>query len=572
MTELSKDKETELDEEVKSSLFEEDNDIESINAKPEPEPEPESDPEEEDPDVVAADVSAKLHKTKKEEQLPQNININLGNMEKRRGPGRPPKTELRNDGPPDSDEELLDSFDILGDGFYLEVHRVEPKYYDGVLVEGFMEKTTDIVDYDYLKNKYGGGKYDIIKRGPKRWDKGRPIGIKAYTRKRIVVSGDPVIIKKKGMTQEERDPDLSEKALNYGQKVMDKMQDEKEAERRRADDMTKMLLTNATGKNDNKEVVELMKATMDAQMKSLQMQLEASRQDAKTARQEQLEERKQFAQQIQELRKDMDKKSESSMNPMLEIFKQQIQNNKDESKNQINMLSEIFKNNVAMMNQSAENNLKMVNETNKTQTEMMKSELQRLSTELKETRVNNNKGDLLSELKKYKMVKDLFSSEGGGDESGGVVDRILDRLPDLAGALPGIAGLFSKGTPRMVSRAQPQLPQQLPEMQPVQQQQEPAPQAEPMGSPEQMEVAAQLKKFIEETEDAIEDGIDPEKFATDSVIGKYNSELIKQIAIADANALVQFLQDKLDTESPLATVKGRDFLRKLHAALRAKIS
>ena len=561
MTELSKDKETELDEEVKSSLFEEDDDMESINAKPEL--------DEEDPDVIAADVSNKLHEKKKEEQLPQNININLGNMEKRRGPGRPPKTELRDDGPPSGDEELLDNFDNLGDGFFLEIHRVEPKYYDGVMCEGFMERTTDSVDFDYLRNKFGGGKYDIIKRGPKRWDKGRPIGIRAHGRKRIVVSGDPVIIKKKGAAPEERDPDLSEKALNYGQKVMDKMADEKDAERRRADDMTKMLLTGAMGKNDNKEVVELMKATMDAQMKSLQMQLEASRADAKTARQEQLDERKQFSTQLQEIRKDMDKKSESSMNPMLEIFKQQIQSNKDESKSQLTMMMELSKQNISMINNNNENNLKMLTETNKVQTEVLKNELQRLSTELNQTRVN--KGDLVSELKKFKMVKELFASEGSDDDKGTVVDKILDRLPDLAEALPGLAGLFSKGTPRLVSKNAPaQLPQPMPQIEEPQREQ-PAQQEQPaegINMQDQVKIATQLKAFIESTEDAIEDGMDPEKFASDSVIGKYDNEILKQIASADVAALIQFLSDKVDTESPLATVKGKDFLRKLHKAMQ----
>lgn len=537
----------ELDESVKSSLFEDDEDL-TIK---------EDDPKEEEEKV--------------ETKLPANININLGNLEKRRGPGRPPKSEKEkeDDGVfSEVSEELLDSFDNLGDGFYLEVHRVDPKYFNGVLVEGFLEKTTDVVDFDYLRNKFGGGKYDIIKRGPKRYDKGRPVGIRAHAKKRIVVSGDPVVQKRIGATPDEKDPDITEKALNFGQQVMNKMQEEKEQDRRRADEVTKMLIT-GVNKNDNKEVVELMKATLEAQNKSLQLQLEAARQDAERARKEQTEERKQFTQQIMDIRRDMEKKAESSSAPMLELFKQQMQTTKDEQKNQISMLSEIFKNNISMMNQSSENNLKLITETNKMQIELLKNELQRVSTELNQTRVSN-KGDLVSELKKFKMVKELFASEGGDGESEGVVDKILNRLPDLAEAIPGIAGLFSKGTPKLVSRAPvAELPQPMPIEQPTEQ--SPAPQ-ETMGVQDQVKIAAQLKKFIEEMEDAIDDGIDPEKFAADNVIGKYDPEILKQIAIADVASLIQFLQDKVDTESPLATVKGRDFLRKLHGIIKSKIS
>ncbi len=85
-------------------------------------------------------------------------------------------------------------------------------------------------------------------------------------------------------------------------------------------------------------------------------------------------------------------------------------------------------------------------------------------------------------------------------------------------------------------------------------------------------MASQIVALKSIFEKAIESGIEPEKFTTENIIGRFDEEALVKVASFPSQAVVQYIQQYVEEDSVLNTVRGRDFMRGVHNTLKNKYS
>ena len=86
----------------------------------------------------------------------------------------------------------------------------------------------------------------------------------------------------------------------------------------------------------------------------------------------------------------------------------------------------------------------------------------------------------------------------------------------------------------------------------------------------QLEIAQEIAKLKTSFEKSLEDGESPSACFEKHIEGKYEVDTLRKIAVMPTPSVIMVLQHNLDDDSPMFTVKGKDFLRHLHNILKEK--
>jgi hypothetical protein len=490
---------------------------------------------------------------------------------------------------------------------YLTLSRVEPKIFKGKRIAGYVDKIDRHINTQEIKDLYGGGTYDLIFFAPKKSGRGN----KMIRRKRIEITGDPIVqldfadAKGSGF-HSSHDPDIVSQAMKAQQNVVDRL----EAKSREEKDTIMTLLSK---KDDGKESMAVFMKMMEVQEKKAEAQLEAIREEARQAREEarrKEEEAKRkeelHREELRELRKEMDEKKSATGDTMIQFMREQSGENMKRMELTMKSMAD---NSKVMMEMMAGNH--------KSQAELLTNELKRVSEELKDARLSN-KGDLVSEMKKMSTLQHLMKDiAGGGQEDKSLTDKLSDNLPEILesvpGILQGIGGLFRGqrvtqqatarqmtgvgGAPAVPRRMLPGATRQapLPPRRPQQpssfpvneqessdepvgvpaapfvpQQQQQQQEQQPVSEDQQVKIAQEIAKLKLSFEQSLTQGEAATTCYQNHIMGKYDEELLRKIAAMPTPSIILFLQQNLDDDSPLFTVKGKDFLRKIHGIIKEK--
>jgi len=515
--------------------------------------------------------------------------------EKKKKVGRP-RTITPEEIDPEDLQAMIEAFDPGSEsGVYITIYRLEPKIYRGKSIEGYLDKFYHSVGIDEIKDRFGGGAFNVMVHGPKIDRKtGERKGIRILTRRKVRISGDPTIVEDEPRGgRHEDDPAMTEVVLGHSRAVMENIQKDKAAAADKADRMMDALLKKDDG-GKLSEVAALVQSMMAPIIESTKTQLETSKEDARRAEKDRADAERRHQEEIREIRRDVAERAEREMNPMIELMKQTISDSKERNKETAAQMTDMAKLNIQMIQENNKNQIAMLMETNKTQVSILTNELNRISSELKETKIKD-RGDLASELKKYKLIKGLFDVEGGGKEK----ESILSRLPELAdiatslpGILVGIKGMVSAGTPVPVqkpvrftpARRTGKLPPKA-ELPPFPAPVAPMPATPPAEAPvtpeeqqqtadareQQAELAIKINELKIKMEEAIDNGTEVEAFVDAEIAGKFEEDQLRQIAGLPTPAVIQELQNNLESEdSALTTVSGRDFMRRVHESMKRR--
>ena len=519
-----------------------------------------------------------------EDDEPQTIKIEVSPKRKRK-PGRPRKNNDDDYGDEIKPEELQDimgAFEPNETGVYFYLYRIEPRRWYDKQIEGYLEKFTEAITVEEVKKRYGGGKYNLLIFGPKKDRNGNIKGNKIIGRKVFKISGDPIIpeerMQQQAAAKQPEDPDIVQQAMNFGKTVLKEFKEDKVKEQDKSERLMELLLTKKGDDGVNKDVMTLLTTILQSNQQAMRDIQEERRRAEEKHREEMRMLQERHEAQLERIKQETQNMATQTINPFVQLIEKNREDAKHSTENIMKMMTALAENNVKMLAQNNENQIKMVQESAKTQINLLTNELQRLSTELMETR-KMAKSDLTSELKKFKMVKDLMGGEG---EQQDLTSKLVDKLPEIAESIPDIvssfSGLFGGGQQQVVKRrparaipattAPPPPPPPLQQPEPQQQPQEPqVPQAQDNNA----EIARTMLKLQLEVEDAITKEIEVSKFVEESIFGKYDDEILKKIASLPTPVIINFLEQNLDlTDSVISTVKGKDFLRHMHDAIKKK--
>jgi hypothetical protein len=499
---------------------------------------------------------------------------------------------------------------------YMTITRIDPKVWKGRKIEGYLDKIDRHVDIQEMKDLYGGGTFDIKFFGPRKFKDGSIKGNKIITSRRIVIAGDPIIQTYKqdedeGRQTSAQDPDIVKLAFGAQEKATARMD-----AKNREDKETMLALINSAKGGGNEETVTMMMKMLEvserraeAASKTADAQIAAIREEAKLAREEAARKDEKHKEELRELRREMDEKKSQTGDTMINFMREQ--SNENMKRMELTMKS---------MSDNSKVMMEMMSGNHKAQAELLTGELKRVSDELKDARLSN-KGDLVSEMKKVATLQGFIKDIAGvGQEEKSLTDKLTDNLPEIMEQVPGIiAGIGSLfrgqrpvqtppqqmqagAVPRRMLQApprplpprrpaQPPQPSSFPSGQavedeapvPVQHQhamdhpqqaamppQPAVPQGMSQEQQQQMEIAQEINKLKVAFEDSLEKGVPAEACYKSHVEGQYDEELLRKIAVMPTPAIIAVLQQNLDDDSPLFTVKGKDFLRHMHNVIREK--
>lgn len=458
---------------------------------------------------------------------------------------------------------------------FMTLTRIEPKIFNHKNIAGYVTRYDKKIDIQEIKDIHGGGIYDIRFFGPKIDKNGRQNGTKIVSARRINISGDPIIEdeEEKKRANESRDPDIVSKTLGAQEKMLMMEKEKTNQVDKRNQDLIGMLLTKESG---DSKIIPVIQQMMEVTQKNSNVQLESLKEENRRARDESLRREEKHRDEINHLRDSFEKKSDNMMSPMVQLMLEKSKEDAARMQIMMTQMATIFSVQLDNQKVTSEAQMKMIMESSKLQTELLLGEVRRQSDELKDARISG-KSDLVSEMRKLSTLKELVSSFGPGEpEKPSLTDKISENLPQIVEALPdvfrSIGSLFSKGTPVVIPRQLEAPRMEAPRMEAPRTQQRPQPQSQLQNQEDELSVSiATLKVSAEE---AIENDEDPAVFVNRAVIGKFSSDVLKKIALVPYSAIIPVLQqqlDGIDEESQLFTVKGKNFLKKMHEALKVKL-
>lgn len=488
---------------------------------------------------------------------------------------------------------------------YLTITRVEPRVFKGRRIGGYVDKIERHINTQEIKDLYGGGIYDLTFFAPKSNGRGNQM----IRKKRIEITGDPILnldneSRDGGRPSSSHDPDIVTQAMKTQQDAMDRI----ESKSREEKDTIMTLLANKGDDSKSNEIymkmLEVQEKRAEAAQRAADAQIAAIREEARAAREEAARKEEKHREEMKEIRREMEDRKSSTGDTMINFLREQSGENMKRMELTMKSINEINKSNMEMMSTN-----------HKMQTELLTNELKRVSDELKDTRQSQNKGDLVSEMKRMTTIQGLMKEIAGtGSEDKSLTDKLSDNLPEILESVPGIlqglGGLFrgqkvvqqapsrvtgiggAPATPRRLmpgtdhrAPLPPRRPPQ-PSSFPVgnesesdeqvgrpaapfvpQQQQQPQPQ--PVED-QQAKIAQEIAKLKISFEESLVQGVEPGACYQTHIEGKYDEELLRKIAAMPTPAIIAFLQQNLDDDSPLFTVKGKDFLRKIHSIIKER--
>lgn len=465
---------------------------------------------------------------------------------------------------------------------FMTLTRIEPKIFNHKNIAGYVTRYDKKIDIQEIKDIHGGGIYDIRFFGPKIDKNGRQNGTKIVSARRINISGDPIIEdeEERKRASENRDPDIVSKTLGAQEKMLMMEKEKTNQVDKRNQDLIGMLLTKESG---DSKIIPVIQQMMEVTQKNSNVQLESLKEENRRARDESLRREEKHRDEINHLRDSFEKKSDNMMSPMVQLMLEKSKEDAARMQIMMTQMATIFSVQLDNQKVTSEAQMKMIMESSKLQTELLLGEVRRQSDELKDARISG-KSDLVSEMRKLSTLKELVSSFGPGEpEKPSLTDKISENLPQIVEALPdvfrSIGSLFSKGTPVVIpTQRQLEAPRmeaprmEAPRMEAPRTQQRPQPQPQPQNQEDELSVSiATLKVSAEE---AIENDEDPAVFVDRAVVGKFPNDVLKKIALVPYSAIIPVLQqqlDGIDEEGQLFTVKGKNFLKKMHEALKVKL-
>lgn len=492
-------------------------------------------------------------------------------------------------------KEVRDIVDSLDPGarteMKLTIERLEPMKHRGKSAAGHIATITgneiSEVDRDYIKSNYGGTKYDIILMGPKKKKDGEWGGNKIYYRRKWKITGDPILEGTPMDGNPGTSPDMLKQTMNLTDNLVRTFSDDKKEYKEKSEELQKTLLEmmkdgGGKGMELMIPVFGLFQQMMTTQQKNLELQIEKEREERKAEERHREEERREHREEMKIMKEESEKKAESGLAPMIKMMELQMKtaelNAKENESRSDKMMAQtlaMFTGQSEMSRANAENQSKMMQSTYDTNMQIMMKNLDRLNAE-----AAANKTDIMSEVKKLKMLKDLGIF--GGDEKGDWKDKIFDNIETVGEAIPDIINAFGgllRGQPVQQQQARVQAPPRHPAL----------PTARPAGRPmtakpeqpaekpsegvvkKRMQLALAVNALKKAAEDAVEGDVTPEDFVSQSIMGQFEDNDIRMIAERSTAEVTDLLQSNLQREdSPLLTTLGRDFLRKVHAVLRKR--
>jgi len=454
---------------------------------------------------------------------------------------------------------------------FMTLTRIEPKVFNHKNIAGYISRFDKKVDIQEIKDLYGGGIYDIRFFGPKINRDGRQSGTKIISARRINISGDPIIgdEEEKKKNNESRDPDIVSKTLGAQEKMLMMEKQKTDQVDKRNQDLIGMLLNKDGG---DSKVIPVIQQMMEVMQKNSNTQLESLKEENRRARDESIRREEKHSTEMNHLRDSFEKKSDSMMSPMLQLMLEKSKDDATRTQAMITQIATLFAVQLESQKATSESQMRLIMDSAKLQNELLLGEVKRQSDELKDARISG-KSDLVSEMKKLTMLKELVSVLGPGEpEKPSLTDKISENLPQIIEALPdvfrSVGSLFSKGTPVI----QRQL--EAPAIQPPRIQLETQSRVKPQPQSQEDELSVSITTLKISAEEAIENDEDPSVFVDRAVIGKFPDDTLKKIAMVPYSAIIPILQkqlDGIDEESQLFTVKGKNFLKKMHEALKNKL-
>jgi hypothetical protein len=488
------------------------------------------------------------------------------------------KTKKKKPREPRTTDILPQDFDIFIEtlapgsesGIYLTVTRVAPVLYKSKDIQGYINRFDEPITAQQIKELYGGGTYDIAIMGPRKQKDGTMKGNQFLSRKRMKISGNPILEveeESKSSQKGPSDPDIVQQTLNAQSDMVKQTREDRLADEAKRDKMLELLMANKGGDDSLKSILGVVTTMMESQKATAEAQLVAAREDAKAARDEQARDRKEFREEMMRRESENKKESERAMNPMVEFMRENAKENairaEKASENMIK-LAEIQRDN---SNQVFERQINLMQESGKIRDEFLSVQLKNTMEELKDAR-KSSAGTLVDKLKEFKLIKSLFGNEEPDKD---MIDRVGEMLPELPNIIQSFGYLFGKTPP--AETAAPSPAPQITSGQPAAPAPAPKTGTPPKDKRDQMRTAVLIAKFTEEAEKAIQEGMEPEKFANEAVIGNFDTEILKKIASFPAEMLVQAVRGSAKGEDNVVkTPAGRIFLNKVYAVIKEKYS
>lgn len=501
-------------------------------------------------------------------------------------------------------DEILDNLDYTKSGqFYISLTRVEPRTFKGNRISGYITRCEEKIDYEWIKNMYGGGTYDVFVHAMTNgtWH--------VKKRRRIDIAGDPIMTNMIGHDKDEekieKSRDVVEKTLIMSEKNVDRFQREAEQSRKEKDDLVRTLIEmkSKPPMDDGKAHIGLVKEFMDNSLKLTQDQLKRAEENERIANERFLEAQKQYREELRQLKQEMNEKSTRELNPLLAMIQADRKETNEkfamlmsEAKSSQESMMKLFIENSKMQQENRdkvfEMSMRLQQESTKYKDEISNKRMEEMINDLREAKKAAST-DIMSEFKKFKMLKELFAGEASETETPteSITDKIFNNLDAIPGIVGAIGSLFSKGQPMVVAPPQPQqaLPpgmnQATEEVEEEEQEGEeatdqPVPTAQNVAqaSPEQreaMKIQMAVGKIMKESEEAVAAGTDPLEFANTKVLGKYEDVILQRISTVPIKMIIAGLEQQINqmgADSILLTAGGRDFLTKVHKAISAKYS
>jgi hypothetical protein len=579
--------ENENEDEV--NLTGDENSLEELENKPETEEqEPKS---EEELEPVKTEKIEVPQQVQQQQQSPQPINLKIDVSQPKRSPGRPRKSE-------EVDKEIQNQYEEVDEiirnidpgsttGAYVILYRHKPEKFNGKDLEGYVGKFDEVFTIEDIKQKFGGGVYDLRIYVPQVRADGKQHGVKQYWSKRVKVAGDP-IIQGNNQSQQSNDsntnPDIAKLAFNQSVELMKSMKEDKDNAIRKADA--------AQNRPNDNEQTKLLVSMMDKQIEISRMQLEAAKEEAKIAREEARQLSKEKDQSAKVLLEESAKASQNQIQPLIAMMmqqsaenmkrmEQQSQENQKRMEMMIETMRETSKNEADRNQKFSETQMKIMQDSGKMQVELLTGELKRTSEQLSNIQKSNS-GTLIDKLKEFKLLKGLLSDESAG-EPGSITDRIMDNLPQIADSIPGIitsiTNLIKPGVPiplpaRAVATPPAQIARPLNNQQNGQQnnQQNNQPANQSEDKIKEMDLMLKANKLKKDGEVSITNGSDPVKFSDDNIIGTFDDELLIKITSVPFETLYSTLKQQLVGEdTPLMSMNGKEFMSKVYEHVKEEM-
>lgn len=361
--------------------------------------------------------------------------------------------------------EILDAFSFGVDSHKISIERKEPQYdplNPARRIAGHLQTYTRPVDLEEIKKVHGGGRYNIVVRGPN--ENGRGSMIKA--RKEVEIAGPPIIPEdpradaEKQKREEARQSEMMDKILERDERRLEEERKERLRAESKLQEMQMNMLEVVSKLNDNKPDPNSLLTPVLAQMQ------EQRRQDEERRREERDREEKRLAQERDERRRQEDREREerkAEREAQQQQFQLQLEQMKAQQALQMKQLEmqmaaqaerakaettqqqQYLTMMIEFMKKGESEKMQMVSQMNEQQRSSMEMQMKWMIEQGK------NKSGFVEELEKFTLIRDLINPPEPDERTG--FERAIDKLGEYApGIVAGISSVRQPGYPQQVTQ------------------------------------------------------------------------------------------------------------------------